>query len=56
VTRLIVPIIASSGLLIPKTSSRAITSASGTADTREVLTDVNLDVNEIKEITNRSEE
>ncbi len=37
VTLLIVPIIAASGLLIPKTSSRAITSPSGTADTMEAL-------------------
>ncbi|MGC9121841.1 MAG: AMP phosphorylase, partial [Thermogladius sp.] len=32
-----VPIVASFGLLIPKTSSRAITSPAGTADTMEVL-------------------
>lgn len=51
VSLLIVPIVASSGLLIPKTASRAITSASGTADTMEVLADVNLGVDEIKEIT-----
>lgn len=37
VTLLITPIIAASGLLIPKTSSRAITSPSGTADTMEAL-------------------
>ena len=53
VTLLVVPIIAASGLLIPKTSSRAITSASGTADTMEVLADVTLDIKEIAEITNR---
>ncbi|MBE8539878.1 AMP phosphorylase [Geoglobus acetivorans] len=51
VSLLIVPIIAASGLLIPKTASRAITSASGTADTMEVLADVNMSVEEIKEIT-----
>jgi AMP phosphorylase len=50
---LVVPIIASTGLLIPKTASRAITSATGTADTFEVLADVNLTVDEIKEITER---
>ncbi|MBO8182097.1 MAG: AMP phosphorylase [Archaeoglobus sp.] len=50
---LVVPIIAASGLLIPKTASRAITSATGTADTFEVLANVNLTVDEIKEITER---
>ncbi|MCS7121534.1 MAG: AMP phosphorylase [Archaeoglobaceae archaeon] len=45
-----VPVLASSGLIIPKTASRAITSASGTADTMEVLANVNLSVDEIKEI------
>ncbi len=50
---IVVPTIAAAGLLIPKTASRAITSASGTADTMEVLADVNLSVDEIKEITER---
>lgn len=39
---LVVPIVAAHGMLIPKTSSRAITSPSGTADTMDVLTNVNL--------------
>lgn len=39
---LVVPIIAAHGMLIPKTSSRAITSPSGTADTMEVLANVEL--------------
>jgi len=39
---LVVPIVASHGLLIPKTSSRAITSPSGTADTMAVLAEVDL--------------
>jgi len=51
ISLIVVPIIAASGLLIPKTASRAITSASGTADTMEVLADVNLGIDEIKEIT-----
>ncbi len=51
ISLIVVPIIASAGLLIPKTASRAITSASGTADTMEVLADVNLSIDEIKEIT-----
>jgi AMP phosphorylase len=49
VTLLIVPIVAAAGLLIPKTSSRAITSASGTADTMEVLADVEFDAAQLKE-------
>jgi len=39
-TPLVVPIIAAAGLKIPKTSSRAITSPAGTADTMEVLAPV----------------
>ncbi|MBB3142677.1 thymidine phosphorylase family protein [Halomonas organivorans] len=39
---LVVPIVAAHGLLCPKTSSRAITSPSGTADTMEVLARVDL--------------
>ncbi len=50
VTLLIVPIVAAAGLLIPKTSSRAITSASGTADTMEVLANVEFNAAELKEI------
>ena len=50
VSLLIVPIIAAAGLLIPKTSSRAITSPSGTADTMEVLCDINFSAQEIMEI------
>lgn len=53
ISLIIVPTVASAGLLIPKTASRAITSASGTADTMEVLANVNLSVEEIKEITER---
>lgn len=39
---LVVPIVAAHGLLCPKTSSRAITSPAGTADTMEVLANVEL--------------
>ncbi|MGC8663768.1 MAG: AMP phosphorylase [Thermoplasmata archaeon] len=45
-----VPILASLGLKIPKTSSKAITSAAGTADVMEVLANVNLKADEIKRI------
>lgn len=41
-TMLIVPIVAAHGMLMPKTSSRAITSPAGTADTMEVLANVDL--------------
>lgn len=43
-TPLIVPIIAAAGLTIPKTSSRAITSPAGTADSMETMAPVDLDV------------
>jgi AMP phosphorylase len=45
---LLVPVIAASELIIPKTSSRAITSPSGTADRAEMLMPVNLDISEIE--------
>lgn len=44
----VVPIVATHGLTIPKTSSRAITSPAGTADTMEVLARVDLSVDEMK--------
>ncbi len=50
ITLLIVPIVAAAGLMIPKTSSRAISSAGGTADIFETLTNVTLSTSEIKEI------
>jgi len=52
-TMIIVPIVASFGLYIPKTSSRSITSACGTADAMEVLAPVNLSLSQVKEITQR---
>lgn len=51
-TMIIVPIIAAAGLFIPKTSSRSITSAGGTADAMEVLAPVDLDFTKIKKIVN----
>jgi AMP phosphorylase len=55
VTLLIVPIIAAAGLPIPKTSSRAITSPSGTADTMEALgCEISFTSDEIKEIVNKT--
>ncbi len=52
-TMLIVPIVASAGLTIPKTSSRAITSPAGTADTMEVLCDVCIDIKKMKSIVEK---
>ena len=48
----VVPIVAAHGLMIPKTSSRAITSPAGTADTMEVLARVDLGVDEMREVVN----
>ncbi len=53
-TMIVVPIVAAAGLYIPKTSSRSITSAAGTADAMEVLANVNLSIEKIKEITERA--
>lgn len=47
---LVVPIVAAHGMLIPKTSSRAITSPAGTADTMEVLAEVNLTPDQLQDI------
>jgi len=49
-TPLVVSIVSAAGLIIPKTSSRAITSPAGTADTMEAITNVSLDINDIKRI------
>ena len=50
---LIVPIVAAHGMLIPKTSSRAITSPAGTADTMGVLAHVELSPDELHKIVRR---
>jgi len=52
-TMIIVPIVASAGLFIPKTSSRSITSAAGTADAMEILAPINLSFEKIKAITKK---
>src|SRR5581483_3912598 len=49
-TLIVVPIIASAGFIIPKTSSRAITTPDGTADDMEVLAPVSFSTNKIYEI------
>jgi len=50
---LVVPIVAAHGMLIPKTSSRAITSPAGTADTMAVLAHVELSPDQLHDIVRR---
>lgn len=52
-TPIIVSIISALGLVIPKTSSRAITSPAGTADTMETLAPVDLDLKAIRRVVER---
>ncbi|MDP3998391.1 MAG: thymidine phosphorylase [bacterium] len=52
-TMILVPIIAAAGIKIPKTSSRAITTPSGTADTMEVLSPVNFTARQMEKIVNK---
>ncbi len=52
-TLLVVPILAACGLTIPKTSSRAITSPAGTADTMETLAPVTLDIAAMQSVVER---
>ena len=49
-TPLVVAIAAANGLVMPKTSSRAITSPAGTADTMEMLAPVNLGIDKLREV------
>jgi AMP phosphorylase len=53
-TLLLVPIIASAGITIPKTSSRAITSAAGSADKAECLMPVDLTIEEMKKVVEKA--
>ena len=50
---LVVPIVAAHGMLCPKTSSRAITSPAGTADTMEVLANVELPFEQLEAIVRK---
>ena len=52
-TPIVVSIVTAFGLTMPKTSSRAITSPAGTADTMEVITPVNLTTEQIKRVVNQ---
>jgi thymidine phosphorylase len=49
-TLIVVPIVAAAGLIIPKTSSRAITSPSGNADTMEVIAPVDLSAEHMRRV------
>ncbi|WP_323847206.1 thymidine phosphorylase family protein [Microbulbifer magnicolonia] len=49
-TPVIIAIVSAAGLMIPKTSSRAITSPAGTADTMEVLTEVDLSLAQLQKV------
>jgi len=53
VSLIIVPIVAAAGLMIPKSSTRAITSPSGTADSMEVLAPVAFEYDKLKEIISK---
>ena len=52
-TPIVVGIVAAAGLTIPKTSSRAITSPAGTADTMETLTRVDLTLSEMRKVVEK---
>lgn len=49
-TPIVVAIVAANGLVIPKTSSRAITSPAGTADAMETLAPVDLDIATLRRV------
>lgn len=49
-TPIVVAIVAAAGHLMPKTSSRAITSPAGTADTMEAMAPVNLDAQSLRRV------
>ncbi|MBI2047332.1 AMP phosphorylase [Candidatus Pacearchaeota archaeon] len=53
-TPIVVPICAAAGLTIPKTSSRAITSAAGTADVIETIAKVDFSVRELERIIKKT--
>jgi AMP phosphorylase len=53
ITPIVVSIVAAAGLMIPKTSSRAISSACGTSDFVEVFCNVELEASELKRISEK---
>lgn len=52
-TPIVVAIAAAAGLVIPKTSSRAITSPAGTADVMDVMTNVSLSLPAMREVVEK---
>ncbi len=52
-TMIVTPILAAAGLTIPKTSSKAITSPAGTANTMACLANVSLDEKQILKVINK---
>lgn len=52
-TPIVVAIAAAAGLIIPKTSSRAITSPAGTADVMDVMTNVTLNLPTMREVVEK---
>ena len=52
-TPIVVAIVASKGLVMPKTSSRAITSPAGTADVMEVMTPVTLELAAMRDVVHK---
>jgi AMP phosphorylase len=52
-TMIVVPIVVAAGLMFPKTSSRAITSPAGTADTMEVLCSVTLPLKKLRSLLSK---
>lgn len=52
-TPIVVSIVAAAGLIIPKTSSKAITSPAGTADMLETITTVDLSLEKMEEVVER---
>jgi thymidine phosphorylase len=50
ITLIVVPIIAAHGIAIPKTSSRAITSATGTAEAMATVASVDLSVDDVRRV------
>lgn len=53
-TPIVVSICVATGVTMPKTSSRAITSAAGTADTIETIAKVDFDIADLKEIVRKT--
>ncbi len=52
-TLIVVPIVTAFGLTMPKTSSRAITSPAGTADTMETIAPVELDLKAMRRVVDK---